>query len=219
MVGEKTYQTLRNLGIQHIGTLQDMPVEMLCGVMGNRGQTLWRKAHGLDDSPVLPHREQKSMSSEQTFNEDSDDIAGLQRILSAMTEGLAFRLRQRGNLTGCVTVKIRYADFQTFSKQASLAYTGMDQVLIPKASALFDRLLDRRVRIRLIAVKFSDLVSGGEQCSLFDDGGQQKALRNALDDLRGRYGKSAVGWAFGMGHHLDEFSLENQRISPHREFL
>ncbi|HAG48339.1 MAG TPA: DNA polymerase IV, partial [Cryomorphaceae bacterium] len=133
MVGEKTYQTLRNLGIQHIRTLQEMPVDMLYSVFGKHGKTIWEKAQGVDESPVQPTQERKSISTERTFDQDTADIEKLRSILMAMVENLAFQLRRGNKLTSCIRIKIRYADFQTHSQQVSIPYTASDAILLAKA--------------------------------------------------------------------------------------
>ena len=199
MVGEKTYQTLRNLGVQHIGTLQEMPVDMLYSVFGKPGQTLWEKAQGVDASPVHPTHERKSISTERTFDQDSADIEKLQSILIAMVENLAFQLRRGHKLTSCIRIKLRYADFQTHSQQVSIPYTASDAILISKAKELFQRLYDRRVRIRLIGVHFSGLVGGGEQYHLFETCDRNDRLYAAMDRIRIAYGDRAVVRAYGLG--------------------
>jgi DNA polymerase-4 len=199
MVGEKTYQTLRNLGVQSIGTLQEMPVDMLYSVFGKPGQTLWEKAQGVDESPVLATQERKSISTERTFDQDTTDVEKLQSILVAMVENLAFQLRRGHKLTSCVRIKIRYADFQTHSQQITLPYTASDAILIPKAKELFARLYDRRVRIRLIGVHLSGLVGGGEQYHLFESCDRNDRLYAAMDHIRSTYGDRAVVRALGVG--------------------
>ncbi|MFM2374998.1 MAG: hypothetical protein RLZZ165_94, partial [Bacteroidota bacterium] len=113
MVGEKTAQFLSNLGVRQVRTLREIPQEFLQRIMGKAGMTLWQRAHGIDDTPVEPYSERKSISSEQTFAEDTIDIAGLHATLARMTERLAFSLREAEKLTACITVKVRYADFNT----------------------------------------------------------------------------------------------------------
>ena len=113
MVGEKTYQTLRNLGVQRIKTVQEMPQDMMERVLGQNGSVIWKKANGVDNSPVIPHSDRKSISTERTFDRDTTDVVKLKGIMLAMGENLAFQLRRGKRLTGCVTVKVRYSDFQT----------------------------------------------------------------------------------------------------------
>ena len=135
MVGTKTYQTLCNLGVKRILTLQQMPVELLERVMGKYGVKLWKKANGIDPTPVIPYSERKSISTERTFDRDTMDVKRLRGILMAMAENLAFQLRRGGRLTSCVSVKIRYADFNTYTKQRQLSYTAADHHLIPAVLA------------------------------------------------------------------------------------
>jgi len=202
-VGDRTYHTLRSMGIIKVNTLQQMPVELIENVLGKNGRNIWFKAQGVDHSPVIPYSEQKSMSSERTFNKDSADVKALKSILVSMTERLAFKLRKQNKLTACITVKIRYSDFDTQSMQCKMSYTSCDHVLIDKAKELFDKLFQRRVLIRLIGVRFSHLVGGGYQINLFEDTEEQISLYQAMDKVRLRYGDDKVQRAVGMKikHH------------------
>ncbi len=198
MVGDKTYQTLRNLGIKEIRTLQEMPVELLRRTLGENGETIWRKANGIDDSPVVPFHERKSISTERTFDRDTIDVVKLRGLLIAMAENLAYQLRKGDKLTSCVTVKVRYSDFQTQTLQCRIPYTSADHLLVPKVLELFDKLYQRRILVRLIGVRFSHLVSGGFQINLFDDTEERVSLYQAMDKIRHMYGDRAVVTAAGI---------------------
>jgi DNA polymerase-4 len=198
MVGIKTYQTLCNLGVRRIQTIQEMPVEMIQSALGENGVTIWKKANGLDNSPVEQYNERKSISTERTFDYDTIDVVKLRGIMLAMAENLAFQLRRGEKLTGCVTVKIRYSDFQTQTLQKQIPYTAADHQLLPIVSDLFERLYSRRLLVRLIGVRYSSLVSGFHQLNLFDDSLDYAALYNALDRIRSRYGDRSVIRAIGM---------------------
>jgi len=197
-VGKETYKKLSFMGVRTIRVLSDIPMPLLERQFGQAGRDLWRKARGVDDSPVVPYEEQKSMSSERTFSEDTLDVAAVRDKLRGMTEQLAFELRQAGRLASCVTVKIRYADFNTFTMQRRLPYTASDAVLRRTAVELFDRLYQRRQLIRLIGVKFSGLVRGHQQIDLFEDTGEEVRLLQAMDHIRTRFGSKAVLRASGL---------------------
>jgi DNA polymerase-4 len=199
MVGEKTYQTLRNLGLRQIRTLQEMPLDIVQRVLGANGTVIWKRANGIDNRAVVPFCERKSISTERTFDRDTIDVHRLRGILIAMTENLAFQLRRGGKLTACVTVKLRYSDFNTCSKQLRISYTSADHKLIPKVLDLFERLYQRRLLVRLIGVRFSHLVPGNYQIDLFDDQEETLNLYAAMDRLRERYGDKSVIRASGMG--------------------
>jgi DNA polymerase-4 len=198
MVGLKTYQTLCNLGMKRIRTVQEMPADLLEGALGQHGVELWKKAQGIDGSPVVQHNERKSISTERTFENDTIDVHKLKGILLAMAENLAFQLRRGNKLTSCVTVKIRYADFQTQTLQRKVTYTAADHQLIPLVSELFDRLFNRRILVRLIGIRYSDLVSGNHQLSLFDVGERYVELYRVMDRIRTRFGDRAVMRAVGL---------------------
>ncbi len=199
MVGEKTYELLRSLGVGYIKTIQEMPIEMLQRVLGKHGTSLWKKAQGLDKTPVIPYQEQKSISIERTFDRDTADMTKLNNIMLAMAENLAFQLRNRNKLTSCVTVKIRYADFNTHSKQARIPYTACDHTLIEKTKDLFNGLYKRRLLIRLIGVKYSHLVGGGHQVNMFEDTEDIINLYTAMDHIRKRFGQNAIKRACAIG--------------------
>ena len=198
LVGLKTYQTLCNLGIRKIKTLQEMPVELMEDAFGVQGVSIWRKAHGIDLSPVEPYNERKSISTERTFDKDTIDINKLEGIVIAMAENLAFQLRRGNKVTACVAVKIRYSDFQTQTLQKQIPYTAADHELIPEIKALFKRIYTRRVLVRLIGIRYSSLVSGHHQLKLFDEGEQLSALYRAMDKIRIQFGDRAVVRAVGM---------------------
>jgi DNA polymerase-4 len=205
MIGDKTYATLCSMGIRKIATLQEMPPRAMERVMGANGLLIWKKANGIDDSPVQPYREQKSMSTEHTFETDTIDVKMIRVILSAMTEKLAYKLRRSGRLTGCIAVKIRYSDFDTVSKQLSIPYTANDAKLIDVVYRLFDQLYQRRVLIRLIGVRLSELVRGSYQISLFEDTPEQISLYQAMDKIRNRFGSTAVQRAITLGATFREY--------------
>lgn len=199
MIGDKTYQTLRNLGIQKIVTLQQMPPEVMERVFGKNGYFIWKKANGIDNTPVEPYSERKSISTERTFEQDTIDVIKLESILSAMTEQLAFTLRKSNKVTACVAVKIRYSDFNTHTQQLKIPYTSADHILIPIVKGLFRKLYDRRVLVRLIGVRFSHLTGGNYQISLFEDTTESIHLYQAVDKIKRKFGPRAVIRAEGMG--------------------
>jgi DNA polymerase-4 len=199
MVGAKTYQTLRNLGVKRIKTVQEMPADMMGRVLGKHGEVIWKKANGIDKSPVIPYSERKSISTERTFDRDTTDVEKLRGILVAMAENLAFQLRRGEKLTACITVKMRYSDFDTRTMQVRIPYTSADHVIIPRVKELFEKLYNRRLLVRLIGVRFSHLVNGGHQINIFDDTEEMINLYQAMDKMRDRFGDRAVIRASGMG--------------------
>lgn len=206
MVGPQTYRLLRSMGIARVRTIQEMEMGLLERAMGLQGVGLWKKANGIDNSPVIPYRENKSISTERTFQQDTTDIGRLNAVLTAMAEKLAFKLRQGQKVSSCITVKIRYSNFDTHTLQARIPYTSCDHVLIRKAKELFERLYNRRLLIRLIGVKVSHLVHGSYQISLFEDTEEMIALYQAMDRIRNRYGSKAISRAIGMQEKLSDMN-------------
>ncbi|MGI9552401.1 MAG: DNA polymerase IV [Aurantibacter sp.] len=199
MVGDKTYQTLRNLGLRQVRTVQEMPMDVMQRVLGKNGTVIWKRANGMDNTPVIPFWERKSISTERTFDKDTIDVIKLKGILIAMTENLAYQLRRGEKLTACIAVKIRYSDFNTYSKQLRIPYTSADHILIPKILEMFKTLYNRRLLVRLIGIRFSHLVSGNYQINMFEDTEEALNLYQAMDRIRERYGDKSVVRASAMG--------------------
>ncbi len=191
-VGEQTYKKLSFMGVRQVGVLAQLPPSLLEREFGKHGRDIWNKANAIDDRPVEPYRERKSISSEQTFHEDTIDVRFLKDRLQDMTVRLGFTLRTQQKLTSCVTVKVRYADFNTYTRQKNIAYTANDRVLIRYVRELFDQLYQRRQRVRLIGVRLSGLVSGSFQINLFEDTEEDVRLLQAMDHIRNRFGEGAV---------------------------
>jgi len=198
MVGDKTYRLLKSSGIEKVKTIQEMPVELMERLLGESGRVLWRKANGIDNSPVIPYSERKSISTEETFATDIIDVVGIRALLVSMTEKLGFQLRNQQKLTSCITVKIRYSNFDTHTMQAKIPYSSCDHILIPRVKELFEKLYSQRMLIRLVGVKFSCLVSGNYQINLFDDTEEMMNLYQAMDRMKHKYGEGKVVRAIGM---------------------
>lgn len=192
MIGNKTAFLLNRMGVRKIHTVQEMPVELMEKAFGKNGRSIWNKASGIDNSPVIPYHEKKSISTERTFEKDTIDVFKLRCMVMAMVEQLAYELRRADKVTSCVTVKVRYADFQTFSRQKKIPYTSCDHTLIAIAKDIFDQLYNRRIRVRLIGVRLSDLAGGGHQIDLFNDSSKVLKLYQAMDTIKNRYGANAV---------------------------
>ncbi len=200
-LGEKTSHLLRSMGVARIATMQELPVDLMQRLLGEHGPLLWRKANGIDDSPVVAWHERKSISTERTFERDTIDTVKLKGMLTAMAESLAFQLRRGKKLTSCVAVKVRYADFETHTRQQRIGYTACDHIILPIVHDLFRVLYDRRQRIRLIGVRFSHLVGGGHQMDAFTDTEEAMSLYQAMDRMRQRFGDRTVMRAAGMEAH------------------
>ena len=191
-IGQKTGTLLQQMGVRTIKILSEIPLPMMQNLLGKNGIDLSRKANGIDPSPIIPYSEQKSMGTEETFHQDTIDMNFLNAELIRMTEKLTFQLRKQERLTGCVTVKLRYANFDTVSKQMVISYTASDAVLLKKVKELFSKLFDRRMLVRLIGVRFSHLVQGSQQINLFEDTEEAVRLYQAMDAMRARFGDEAI---------------------------
>lgn len=221
MIGDKTYLKLRSMGVEKIKTIQKMPLELMEKVLGKNGITIWKKANGIDNTPVIPFHDRKSISSSLTFEKDTTNINSLKEILTTMTEKLSYYLRQGNRLTSCVAVTVRYSDFDTRSRQSMIPYTSNDHTLIKTVMELFDQLYNRRVLVRLVGVRFSNLVGGGHQINLFEDTQETINLYQAMDKIRNRYGPDAIKRAItmnvtGVGQFQNPFNGQPPIIPAHR---
>ena len=198
MVGNITFQLLSRIGIRTIKTLSEMPVHVLQQMIGKNGTELWKKANGIDENPVIPYSERKSISTERTFTNDTMDIVAIKGLISGMAEQLAYQLRKEKWLTSTVTLKIRYANFDTETKQCRVAYTAVDHTLSRVALDLFEKLYTRRMRLRLVGLRFTNLVHGEHQMDLFEDTEELINLYQSMDYLKNRFGSNAVGRAAGF---------------------
>lgn len=204
MVGDATFQLLSRIGVRTIQTLSEMPPLVLQQMIGKKGSELWKKANGIDENPVIPYSERKSISTERTFSNDTMDIAALKGLISGMTEQLAHQLRKEKWLTSTVVLKIRYSNFDTETKQYRVAYTSADHTLSRVALDLFSKLYTRRMRLRLVGLRFTDLVHGNHQMNLFEDTEELINLYQSMDHIKNRFGADSVGRASGF--HFPEVS-------------
>lgn len=191
-LGEKTFIKLSDMGIKKIFTLSQIHPNQMQSLLGKNGLALLNKAKGIDHSPVIPFSEQKSIGTQCTFKADSIDVNMINNLLTSMVIDIAYQLRQKKKLTACITVTIRYSNFEDVSKQIAIPYTSLDSTLISKAKELFRQVYQKRMLLRLIGVRFSNLVSGYEQIDLYSESNEQYALVQALDKIRMRFGEKAV---------------------------
>lgn len=198
MVGDATFQLLSRIGIRTIKTLSEMPSDVLQNIIGKNGLELWKKANGIDETPVIPYSERKSISSERTFDKDTINVEGIRTLITGMAEQLAHQLRKEKWLTSTVVVKIRYSNFDTETKQCRITYTSADHTICKYALELFDKIYNRRMRIRLVGLKLTGLVHGQYQMNLFEDTAEMINLYQAMDHIKDRFGKHAVTRASGF---------------------
>lgn len=196
-IGEQNFKSLSQLGIRNIEKLSEMPKNYMQGMFGKIGLELWKKANGIDNNPVQPYVERKSISTEHTYTQDTMDIKMVKSHLISMTEKLAYQLRKEEWLPSVVVVKLRYANFDTEVKQIKIPYTSCDHVLIKYILDLFDKLFSRRMRIRLIGIRFSGLARGTYQVNMFEDTVEMMSLYQTMDKIRNRFGADAVSRCSG----------------------
>lgn len=191
-VGKQTEQQLKSFGIYTIEDIAKTPVEMMERYAGKWGESLWHKAHGIGSADITTDWEQKSMSHENTFDTDYTDLDFLHKELVRLTEKTAYSLREDEKMTGCVTVKIRYSDFETTSRQETVDYTALDDVLIAKVKDLFNKTWQKGRPVRLLGVRFSHMIPITMQMSLFENSIGKLNLYKAVDNIKERFGSKLV---------------------------
>lgn len=191
-VGEQTNLILKSMGIETIEQLGKAGAELLEERLGKWGTDLWQKSQGIHHREVTPYHEAKSISSENTFEENKTDMVFIKKELVRLTEKICYELRQDEKVAGCVAVKIRYPDFETTSRQTTISYTAADDQIIPVVKDLFQKLYKKGTPIRLLGVRLSELTNNAIQTNLFDDIERKSDLYKAIDEVKNRFGKSFV---------------------------
>jgi len=191
-IGKETAYLLLKMGVETVKVLSEIPMAMMQNLMGKNGIDLWRKANGIDDTPVIPYHEQKSISTESTFQADTIDLRFLHAELARMTEKISFELRNQDRLAGCITVKLRYSNFETVTRQSTIFYTNADHSLLKVARELFEKLYEKRMLVRLLGVRLTHLIPGHYQINLFEDTQEMISLYQAIDSVKKRYGEALL---------------------------
>jgi DNA polymerase IV len=192
MIGLKTSELLNSMGVLTVDTLSKIPVPYLINLLGKNGAELHRRANGIDETPVTPYEEQKSISTEETFERDTIDMQYMYSELARMCERVAYDLRSQNKLAGCITVKMRYSNFDTLTKQCTVPYCANTNDIQTTVKALFDKLYDRRMLVRLIGVRLSNLVQGSYQVNIFSDTQEQIGLYKAIDTIKKQFGADYI---------------------------
>jgi DNA polymerase-4 len=197
-LGESTSAKLYQYGIEKIGDLQKTNLLFLETILGKAGKYIWDKANGVDDGEVVPHSDRKSISTEHTFNSNIADPQTIETILVSMTEELASKLRKENKVASCLTIKVRYANFETHTQQEKIALTAAEHILIPGIKNLLKKAWNRHRPIRLIGVRLSNLCSGSYQINLFEDNEERIKLYQAMDRINFKFGEKTICRAAGM---------------------
>ncbi len=192
MVGKQTTAQLQALNIFTIEDLAKTSLDTLEHYFGKTARRLLQKANGIDDHGIEPYSEQKSFSHETTFHDDSDEPGFLNAQLVKLTEETAYELRQDQKLTGCITIKLRYADFTNVTRQEVIPYTALDDSLLAKAKLLFKKLYTGKNKLRLMGVRFSHLIPMTCQMNLFDDDAEKLELYKTIDKIKNQFGQEAI---------------------------
>ena len=221
-VGKVTEKGFREMGVHKIGQLRDLGEDYLKKTWGQTGLALAGKALGRDagawfQTKIGDADYPKSISHETTFSKDTADVKLLESTLAKLSQMVGRRLREHGLYGHTIQIKLRYADFSTFTRAHSLdEATQLDTVILETTKSLFRRNWKRRRPIRLLGVSVSGLEESEGQLDLLDDGRKSKWSRAlaAVDTLRDRFGESSVGLASAMGHGRQERVHENPAGLP-----
>lgn len=204
-VGKQGSKVFQRLGIRTIGELRRYPVEILSSHFSSQGEHLWQLAHGIDDDPVVSEREAKSISHETTFEQDIDDLDVLRAWLVDLTEQVGWRLRRHGLRGRVVHLKVRFADFSLITRSQTLPEpTDITHELWRVADTMLcQRLPTGHLPIRLVGMGVSGFdTTGMVQGLLFDQDERKKqaGLDTAADQIRQRFGQSALRRAASLPH-------------------
>ena len=194
-IGKKTEPKLKFLGITTIGQLAALPLNVLRSHFGVYGEVLLNHANGIDPREIEPPAAAKSVSRETTFAADTRDIAVLQATLRYLSERVGGDLRRKGKQSRCVTLKLRYADFTTITRQQTLRQpSDADQTIFSTGCGLLDRELSvSKSAVRLIGIGVSNLVETSRQTDMLDSSAERLEKLNAtIDRIRKKYGFTAI---------------------------
>ena len=191
-VGESLQQTLKQMGILTIGDLQQREERELEQKLGKIGADLFKRAKGEYHGTVTQYHEAKSISSENTFHEDTTDTVFLLSELVRLTEKIGFELRADGKLCTCVAIKIRYENFETHTRQTTIPATDFDHVLMSTAKDLFHKALKKGRKVRLLGIRLGSLTTLPGQGNLFENKESLNNLYKAIDNVKGRFGKKSL---------------------------
>ncbi len=193
-VGPKSRDRLLDLGIRTIGDISALEPERLKEMFGERGPELAARARGVDERPVATSHRRRSISNERTFAQDISDEVELRRIILSISEGLGSRLRKKGLAGSTVKIKLRWADFQTISRQVHLEQpTDQDTEINRAARSLFSNAWKPGQKVRLLGVGVADLGKRVRQLDLFDRSWEENdRLFDAIDRIRDKYGRDAL---------------------------
>ena len=196
-IGRQTMKRLSGTGIRTFRDLRMAETRILEPVFGRFTQKTRDRAAGIDDRPVVPMREEKSISAEETYDKDLATRESMDRELLRLTERTATRLRKAGLVAGTIQIKIRQSDFKTYTRQRSVrpAANGTDQIYAV-ARDLLGTWLGKNpgAKIRLLGVGGANLAAV-EQPDLFAGARTEKTIDKTVDEIRDRFGKDVLGRA------------------------
>lgn len=189
-VGSSIMPRLQKLGIASIGDLRRFPRSLFISEFGPKSEYLWLKAQGIDNTPVVPNADPKSLSTETTFETDVIDRQHLLDTVLIMTDTLAYRLRAQKKKCTTVAIKIKYPDFHTEERQKTISPTDYTETISEMAQRLFD-ILYKGQAVRLIGVRLNISVQN-TQNDLFSYNPKRDTLNHAIDAIKDRFGSDVI---------------------------
>jgi DNA polymerase IV len=196
-IGAVAEQQITTLGLETIGQLATTPPQVLQRLFGNHGKAMNQRANGIDLTPVIETREQKSFSRSNTFTEDTTNTEVVFANLLLLASQLAQDLRKAKRFAARITLTIRYSDFSTYSKAVRCSYTHNDRTIYEIVKKALRQLWTRRQRLRLVGIEASDLIEDIEQQALFEfkEEAEEEKMNGAIDLLRAKYGNAIIKYA------------------------
>src|SRR5262252_989063 len=201
-IGEVTERALRAMGIDTVAQLAEISAEKLENIFGQWGTALYRKARGGDSYEFVLDAEPKSISHNHTFGEDTDDLPSLHSLLSHLSQKTCKRLREAGLAARTLTLTIRYAGFDTYTRSRTMPEpVHLDADIQQVFLQLFEEHRNKKRKIRLLGTALSNLTNGGEQLNLLDASRREKLdkLTRAADSLRDRFGFGKIQFGGSLG--------------------
>lgn len=212
-VGAKTEKKFLEAGFKTIGDVQALPDESkLVPLVGNQAKHFWNLAQGIDYRAVETNRQAQSIGREETYEEDLSDEGVIDREFQFFANRVARQLRKHNLMGTTVSIKIRYGDFSTITRQKTLsAPTDSESLMLAAARSLYAKV-GRTKPVRLLGLTMSGLTTGIGQTSLFGEEEEEEKLAHTLDSLQNQFGRDAImkglvweRFTEGIGRHRERW--------------
>ncbi len=217
-VGAKTEEFLSKRGFRTVADIQHRSQDEFLDLLGKHGLWIYAAAHGKGSEHIVSEYTRKSISREETFGHDIQDLAELEKTLFELTEDVCSTLRKKGWKTRTVSIKFRYSDFTTFTRDHTVEPTDHDAVIFRTAAELLKANFDGRRKLRLIGVRLSNFMEDAQlELTLDPSTGKDDKVLKAVDDIRKKFGSDIVH--VGTGGPGSPPSPDRQPTKHHRRLV